>query len=114
VPSPLAPPFPEIHSFLFANVADELEKSRPRLTIPFILHDTYYVIAHFRYVLSIGAIFAIIAGIIYRFPLITGYSLNNFYLNIQFITMFIGVNLTFFPQQFPGFRGTPRRYAFLV
>ena len=74
------------------------------------LHDTYFVVAHFHYVMMGGVLFALIAGMHHWWPKITGKMFNETYAKVAWVVVFIGYNLTFFPQFVAGSRGMPRRY----
>ena len=80
-------------------------------SLDLILHDTYYVVSHFHYVLSLGAVFGIFLGFALWWDKIFGLFYNSSYINGVFLLIFTGVNLTFFPLHFVGLRGYPRKYT---
>jgi cytochrome c oxidase subunit 1 len=75
------------------------------------VHDTYYIVAHFHYVLSMGAVFSLLAAYFYWSPKMIGYKYNEILGQIQFYSLFIGVNLVFGPMHFLGLAGQPRRIS---
>jgi cytochrome c oxidase subunit 1 len=79
--------------------------------VDFALHDTYWVVAHLHYVLFGGSVFGVMAGFYYWFPKMTGRMLNETAGKLQFVLMFVGFNMTFFPMHELGLAGMPRRIA---
>jgi cytochrome c oxidase subunit I len=94
--------------FLIGGINGVFSASVP---VDFALHDTYWVVAHIHYVLFGGSVFGVFAGIYYWFPKMTGRMFNETLGKIQFVLMFIGFNLTFFPMHILGLSGMPRRIA---
>jgi cytochrome c oxidase subunit 1 len=94
--------------FLIGGINGAFSASVP---VDFALHDTYWVVAHLHYVLFGGSVFGVMAGLYYWFPKMTGRMLGEGLGKIQFLLMFVGFNLTFFPMHQLGLAGMPRRIA---
>jgi cytochrome c oxidase subunit 1 len=94
--------------FLIGGINGAFHASVP---VDFALHDTYFVVAHLHYVLFGGSVFGVFAGIFYWFPKMSGRMLNETLGKVQFVIMFVGFNLTFFPMHQLGLAGMPRRIA---
>jgi cytochrome c oxidase subunit 1 len=94
--------------FLIGGINGAFSASVP---VDFALHDTYWVVAHLHYVLFGGSVFGVMAGLYYWFPKMTGRMMNETLGKIQFVLMFVGFNLTFFPMHELGLAGMPRRIA---
>ncbi len=94
--------------FLIGGINGAFSASVP---VDFALHDTYWVVAHLHYVLFGGSVFGVFAGLYYWFPKIFGHRLNETLGKVQFVIMFVGFNLTFFPMHLLGLAGMPRRIA---
>jgi len=82
-----------------------------RRSLDLLLHDTYFVVGHFHFVLRLGAVYGVIIGITLWYPLFTKIRINQILAKRHFFIIFIGVNLTFIPLHFVGLHGMPRRYA---
>jgi cytochrome c oxidase subunit 1 len=106
--TPLLFAFGFLSMFLIGGLNGAFSAAVP---VDFALHDTYWVVAHLHYVLFGGSVFGVFAGIYYWFPKMTGRMLNETLGKIQFVLMFIGFNMTFFPMHQLGLAGMPRRIA---